>query len=173
MIEKKKTPYGLYITALVLFLVLSYFLSGLFILDGTNLSNLQERIAYIFSHPLHNWWNGKSGQCLGLGFLIWIMFVSYYSYRYRNFQFGREHGSEEWADFKDLKRVRNKDESKNRILSRNVSVSLDGVLSNNNMFIIGSSGSYKTNAVVTPNLLKAANNYIVLDVKGELQYKYG
>ena len=41
------------------------------------------------------------------------------------------------------------------------------------MFIIGSSGSYKTNAVVTPNLLKAANHYIALDVKGELQYKFG
>ena len=173
MIEKKKTPYGLYITALVLFLILSYFLSGLFTLEGTNLSNLQERIVLIFSHPLQNYWNAKSGQCLGVGFLVWIMFVSYYSYRYRNFQFGQEHGSEEWADFKELKRIRNKDESKNRILSRNVSVSLDGILSNNNMFIIGSSGSYKTNAVVTPNLLKATNNYIVLDVKGELQYKYG
>ena len=69
MIEKKKTPYGLYITALVLFLILSYFLSGLFTLEGTNLSNLQERIVLIFSHPLQNYWNAKSGQCLGVGFL--------------------------------------------------------------------------------------------------------
>ena len=41
------------------------------------------------------------------------------------------------------------------------------------MLVVGSSGTYKTNAVVTPNLLRAAANYIVLDVKGELMYKYG
>ncbi|MCR5451311.1 MAG: type IV secretory system conjugative DNA transfer family protein, partial [Lachnospiraceae bacterium] len=48
-----------------------------------------------------------------------------------------------------------------------------GAPSNNNMLIIGSSGSYKTTSVLTPNILLAQSNFIMLDVKGELQYKYG
>ena len=41
------------------------------------------------------------------------------------------------------------------------------------MIVIGASGSYKTTSIVTPNLLKAECNYVILDVKGELSYKYG
>jgi type IV secretion system protein VirD4 len=41
------------------------------------------------------------------------------------------------------------------------------------MLVIGSSGTYKTTSIVTPNLLQAQDNFIVLDVKGELMYKYG
>ena len=173
MIEKQKPAIGLYVIALLIFLTVSYFLSGMFLFSGLSIENLQDTAAYIFLHPLKNWWNDKSPACLGIGLLGWICFVNWHSYHNRNFHFNKEYGSEEWATPGSLKRIRNKDDRKNRILSKNVSVSMEGVLSNNNMFIIGSSGSYKTNAVVTPNLLKAANHYIVLDVKGELQYKFG
>ncbi|MCR5452484.1 MAG: type IV secretory system conjugative DNA transfer family protein, partial [Lachnospiraceae bacterium] len=62
-----------------------------------------------------------------------------------------------------------------RILTRHLQIPMDGegAPSNNNMLIIGSSGTYKTTSVLTPNLLLAQNNYILLDVKGELMYKYG
>lgn len=173
MIEKHKPEISLYIILLVIFLAVSYFLSGLFLIQKLSLENLQDMIVYIFLHPLKNWWNEKSPACLGVGLLGWVCFVNWHSFHHRNFHFEQEYGSEEWADARTLKYIRNKDERKNRILSKHVSVSMEGVLSNNNMFIIGSSGSYKTNAVVTPNLLKAENHYIVLDVKGDLQYKFG
>lgn len=62
-----------------------------------------------------------------------------------------------------------------RILTRDLYVPLEGqgTCSNNNMLVIGSSGTFKTTSVVTPNLLRAQSNFIVLDVKGELMYKYG
>ena len=173
MIEKHKPAIGLYVIALLVFLSVSYFLSGLFLFSNLSIENLEDTAAYIFMHPLRNWWNDRSPACLGIGLLGWICFVNWHSYHNRNFHFDKEYGSEEWATPGSLKKIRDKDDRKNRILSNNVSVSMGGVLSNNNMFIIGSSGSYKTNAVVTPNLLKAVNHYIVLDVKGELQYKFG
>ena len=104
------------------------------------------------------------------------MIVGYIQNHYRNFHSGVEYGTEEWANVNAVNReMRDPDPSKNRILSRNLSITLDGKngLSNNNMLVIGSSGTYKTTSVVVPNLLKASGNYIVLDVKGELLYQYG
>ena len=44
---------------------------------------------------------------------------------------------------------------------------------NNNVLVVGSSGSGKTRTVVEPNLLKANGSYVVSDPKGTLYKKYG
>jgi len=141
-----------------------------------SIKNISGNLEYIFTHFYQNWWNDRTPAALAAGVLVWVLLVSYMMYHYRNFQTGREYGNEDWADvFEVDKRRRDPDPKKNRILSRNLAISLygDQKLSNNNMLVIGSSGTYKTNSVVTSNLLMAAANYIVLDVKGELMYKYG
>lgn len=53
--------------------------------------------------------------------------------------------------------------------------SMDGVSTrlNNNVMIMGTSGSGKTRGVVIPNLLSAVGSYIVTDPKGNLHKKYG
>ena len=109
MIEKQKPAIGLYVIALLIFLTVSYFLSGLFLFSGLSIENLQDTAAYIFLHPLRNWWNDKSPACLGIGLLGWICFVNWHSYHNRNFHFNKEYGSEEWATPGSLKRIRNKD----------------------------------------------------------------
>ncbi len=43
---------------------------------------------------------------------------------------------------------------------------------NNNVLIVGTSGSGKTRSIVTPNLLQAYGSYIVSDPKGNLYNKY-
>lgn len=44
---------------------------------------------------------------------------------------------------------------------------------NNNVLVVGASGSGKTRSIVIPNLLQATGSYIVSDPKGNLYKKYG
>lgn len=61
------------------------------------------------------------------------------------------------------------------ILAKDIKVSNDtwktGV--NNNMLVIGSSGSGKTRHVLKPNLLQMSSSYVVLDTKGSLHHEVG
>ena len=43
---------------------------------------------------------------------------------------------------------------------------------NNNVLVVGTSGSGKTRSIVTPNLLQATGSYVVSDPKGNLYRKY-
>ncbi|MCP1102000.1 type IV secretion system protein VirD4 [Aequitasia blattaphilus] len=173
MIYKRKPPYSLYIISLILFTVFGYFLGGIHKFKEVTINNLQENFTYIVTHPLTNWWNDKSLAWIGLLFVAWIMFVSWYSTNNRNFHFDREHGSADWGDVKKInKMLADKDDQHNTIVSYNLKIS-DKALSNNNMVVIGSSGTFKSTAVVGPNLLLANTSNVVLDVKGELQRLYG
>ncbi len=60
------------------------------------------------------------------------------------------------------------------ILAEGVSYSMDCYETglNNNVLVVGTSGSGKTRSVVTPNLLSANGSYIVSDPKGNLYKKY-
>ena len=61
------------------------------------------------------------------------------------------------------------------LLSANRSVSCDTWRSglNNNVLVLGSSGSGKTRNHVKPNLLQCQGSYIVLDCKGSLYHEMG
>lgn len=176
MFEKKTTPWGALLILLGAVLVISYYIGGLFKLSGVNLTNIQENLLYIFTHPLHNWWSGeKSMGCLTGGFLVWILFVGYYTYHYRDFHFGTEFGSEDWGDPVAIsKRLQGSDPENLRILSKNLAVSReDGVLSNNNMILVASPGRYKTTGIVERNIITCSASVVMLDVKGASQRKLG
>lgn len=176
MFEKKTTPWGALLILLGAVLVISYYIGGLFKLSGVNLTNIQENLLYIFTHPLHNWWSGeKSMGCLTGGFLVWIFFVGYYTYHYRDFHFGTEFGSEDWGDPVAIsKRLQGSDPENLRILSKNLAVSReDGVLSNNNMILVASPGRYKTTGIVERNIITCSASVVMLDVKGASQRKLG
>lgn len=153
--------------------------SACFLYDDVSIQNFSEYMIRGCTENFFLPWriaNRMTPECMGIALMGWIFLVSYMMYHFRNWQGGMEHGAEDWADAYDVaKRRANPDDTKNRVLSANVRVDTQGdrKLSNNNMIVIGSSGTYKTTSVVTPNLLQANENYIILDVKGELLYKYG
>ena len=60
MIEKRKMPWGVFVIALVLLMVITYFGCGLLKIEGVTISNYQEKLIYIISHPLRNWWTDKT-----------------------------------------------------------------------------------------------------------------
>lgn len=172
-IQRRKLPWGFLTVLLVLMLILAYLLSGLMKLDGVTLLNWQNRFAEVLLHPFQNWWNEKSIAFLGIAFFAWFGMVTYLMDNYRNRQAGVEHGSEEWADLKQIRRtLTDKDETKNTLLSENVAVANDK-LSNLNMLVVGGAGSYKTTSVVMRNLQLAAMTNVFLDIKGELLRKNG
>lgn len=178
MLEKKRTPISVYLVLGLILLVLSYYLSGLFTYEDLSMKNYQSYLLDIAIHfyQVTRWYNEKTMSCVGLGMIVWFFLCYYIQYHFRNFQSGKEHGAEEWGDVYEInKRRSNPDPTKNRILTKHLSVDTcgEGKLSNNNILVVAASGKYKTTSVVTPNLLEATDHYIVLDVKGELQYKYG
>lgn len=174
MIEKRKTPWWAFIIGLFILLILAYFGCGLLKLDGVTINNYQQKLLYIFTHPFRNWWTKKTPAFMSVVFIAWIMFIAYYLDQNRNYHFGVENGSEQWADVNKLSKTLrdSKNEKNNTYLSERIAVS-NNALSNMNMLVIGGSGSYKTTSVLTPNLLLAGMTNVILDIKGDLLRKHG
>lgn len=105
MIEKRKTPWGIFLIILVILIIGAYFGCGLMKLDGVTMSNYQEKLLYIIMHPLRNWWTNKTPAFMGIVFIAWIMFIAYYLDQNRNYHFGVENGSEQWADVDKLSKT--------------------------------------------------------------------
>lgn len=174
MIEKRKTPWWAFIIGLFILLILAYFGCGLLKLDGVTINNYQQKLLYIFTHPFCNWWTKKTPAFMSVVFVAWIMFIAYYLDQNRNYHFGVENGSEQWADVNKLSKTLrdSKNEKNNTYLSERIAVS-NNALSNMNMLVIGGSGSYKTTSVLIPNLLLAGMTNVILDIKGDLLRKHG
>ena len=83
---------------LVVFEVIGYYISGMFLYPDVNMSNYQEVLMDIFMHPMRDYWNEKTRGCLYLAAFGWMGLIIHYQYYHRNFVLGREHGSAEWAD---------------------------------------------------------------------------
>lgn len=170
---KKKTPWLAFALMLIVFLILGYLISGVYVAPKELKGDYNAQLLWAFTHPIKAA-NSKSPAWVGIGFIAWFFFVNYDLVHYRDFHSEMEHGDEDWLDpVKACNELKDKEEKYNRILSENVKVSLRGKLSNNNMLIVGSSGSFKTTSIMHQNLLQMGSSYVVLDVKGDTQRKLG
>ena len=100
MTEKRKTPWNLFLLLLLLIEILSYYMGGLFLFGDLTLSNYKEKLAYIFMHPIHNWFNERTPLAMGIALILWLMAVSYFITYYRDYHFDKEHGVVEWENIK-------------------------------------------------------------------------
>ena len=178
MLKNRKISYKVYLALLLVVLLFSLFFSGVFSYEDTNLLNIPDKLVILSKHfwEFKRYFNKYTLQCLGWGICIWVFLCYYIMDKMRNWQSHIAYGSEDWGDAKDVtKRRASKDESLNRIISKNLKIDTqgDGKASNNNMVVVASSGKFKTTSVVVPNLLSGGANKIVLDVKGELMRDYG
>lgn len=174
MYQQKKMQWGLLLGLLLLMLVIAYFTSGLFLIEGLTLETIEDGLMKVFAHFWWNWWNEQTPACLGIAFILWLLVISLYITHNRNFQFGIEHGSSTWLDVHEANQdlCDFKHPEQNRIITQNLKIGYDS-LPNNNMLVIGSSGLYKTTSVMHQNILQFASTYVVLDVKGDTQRKTG
>lgn len=90
------------------------------------------------------------------------------------------HGSAQWGDWsKDLKGMYAADSSKNMILSQNIQKALSNtgvpypLQRNNNVVVIGGSGSGKTRFFIKPNLMQTNADFVVTDPKGTILHETG
>lgn len=178
MLKNRKISYKVYLILLAVVMLFSLFFAGIFSYEHTNIFNIPDKLTELAGHfwQFNRYFNAYTIQCLGWGFLVWIFLCYVIMDKMRNWQSHIAYGSEDWGNAEDVtKRRANKDESCNRIISKNLRIDTQGAdkASNNNMVVVASSGKFKTTSVVVPNLLAGGANKIVLDVKGELMRNYG
>lgn len=104
--------------------------------------------------------------------LLYLLCAGIYLSSVRNYRRKEEHGSASWGDAKELDtRYRNKtNRLDNILLTRHVSIGLDGFVHQRNLNVLacGGSGSGKTRGYAKPNIMQANTSFVVLDPKGEI-----
>ena len=139
--------------------------------DGMTVFDWMGQFSIVIQHPFAIHWTAHTPKFM-LGALVLYAFaiVMYYTSRH-NRRPGEEYGSAAWGDPKKLNaKYRDKDPSKNVILSRNIQMGLDGRKHRRNLLqiVVGGSGAGKTRFFCLPNLMLANTSYIVTDPKGEM-----
>ena len=139
--------------------------------QGIEFGDFVNNLTEVISYPLRDYYNEYTLKAVGIAeFIYAIVMVMYYTSQ-RSMMPGREFGTARLATPKEVNKViKDKDDSKNRILSQNVRMSLDTRKTklNNNVLIIGGSGAGKTFYEVKPNLMQRNSSFIVTDPKGEI-----
>ena len=139
--------------------------------DGENLIEFLGRFAETAKRPFSIRWTAYTPKFLAGALLLYICAIAFYYSTRQNRRPGEEHGSARWGSVKALDRkYRDKDASKNVILTRRLQMSLNGRKHMRNLLqiIVGGSGAGKTRYVVKPNIMQAKASYSVTDPKGEL-----
>jgi len=121
--------------------------------------------------PFHIEWVKDSPKCILLFVTAYGMGIGIYYSTKRNYRRREEHGSARWGGAAVVcKKYRDKDPQKNKVLTQNVRIGLDGRKHkrNLNVMVVGGSGSGKTRFYAKPNVMQANTSFVILDPKGEI-----
>ena len=167
---KKKPSIPLIIIGALLAAYAGYLLNGAWH-QGIEFGDFVNNMTQVLSYPLRDYYNESTLKAVIIFESIFAMVMLMYYTSQRTMMPGREYGTARLATPKEINKViKDKDDGKNRILSQNVRMSLDTRLTklNNNVLIIGGSGSGKTFYEVKPNLMQRNSSFIITDPKGEI-----
>ena len=144
--------------------------------DQITINNLQDLVLHSLTHPLPIRFTVLTVKAVLILILIWGFGVIWYVGNYRSLIPGLEYGSAKFAEPKKVcEALEDEDDSKNKILSENIRMSIDTRKTglNNNVTVIGGSGSGKSFHYVMPNGMKGDTSMVLTDPKGELYHKLG
>lgn len=139
--------------------------------SGMNLFELMSAFEAALISPFRLQWTESTPAFMGIALLIYFVAVVFCLTTRKNRRPGVEHGSAKWGDPKQLNaKYKDKDKSKNVILTQTIQMGLDGRKHRRNLLqiVVGGSGSGKTRFFCLPNLMLANTSYIVTDPKGEM-----
>ncbi len=103
--------------------------------------------------------------------LIYGLAIGIYLSTESNYRRREEHGSAKWGTPGSVnKKYADKETEKNKLLTQNVSIGLNGRKHrrNLNVLVCGGSGAGKTRFFAKPNIMNVNTSFVVLDPKGEL-----
>ena len=138
--------------------------------DG-GLVGILENLSKITENPYKIEFCNNSFKSVATFLLIYGFFILVYYATRKNYRKGEEYGSAKWGDYKQInKKYKEKDFYKNKILTQNVGIGLDGRKHRRNLntLVCGGSGAGKTRFYCKPNIMQANTSFVVLDPKGEI-----
>jgi len=135
------------------------------------LPEILANLSKAMDNPFHIQWVDDTPRCILLFIAAYCLGIGIYLSTRRNYRRREEHGSARWGGAAAVnKKYRDKDPQKNKILTQNVRIGLDGRKHkrNLNVLVVGGSGSGKTRFYAKPNVMQANTSFVVLDPKGEI-----
>ena len=137
-------------------------------------NGLIEALPYLtkaLNEPFHITLCKNTLKTIFIFLLIYGIGIGTYFSTLRNYRRQEEYGSAKWGSASKVnKKYADKTYSKNKILSQNVRIGLDGKKHRRNLntLVIGGSGAGKTRFYAKPNILQCNTSFVCLDPKGEL-----
>ena len=137
---------------------------------GTDLFALMERFDLLLGRPDLLRWTAYTPRCILGALVCYGLAVTLYYSDYENRRPGEEYGSAKWGSARELNKQYADPNGKNVILTKHVSIGLDGYKHqrNLNILVVGGSGSGKTRFFCKPGIMSVNCSYLIVDPKGEM-----
>ena len=165
--DERKITKGLYLIGVIPIIWIA-----LLIAPYTNggLIDIIKNIGIALSNPLKISFVDNSIKTIVILLLIYILSILLYESNRKNYRRGEENGSAKWGKVKELNKKYKQPNNYNKILTKNVSIGINGKehRRNVNVLVIGGSGAGKTYSYCKPNVMQCATSYVILDPKGEI-----
>lgn len=137
---------------------------------GTDLFALMERFGLLLGRPDLLRWTAYTPRFLLVFLLLYGGGVLLYYADHENRRPGEEYGSAKWGNARELNKRYADQNGKNVILTKRISIGLDGYKHrrNLNILVVGGSGSGKTRFFCKPGIMSVNCSYLIVDPKGEM-----
>lgn len=139
-------------------------------IPGENIFALLERFSTMVRRPDLLRWTAYTLRFLLVFLLLYGGGVLLYYADHENRRPGEEYGSAKWGSARELNKQYADPNGKNVILTKHVSIGLDGYKHqrNLNILVVGGSGSGKTRFFCKPGIMSVNCSYLIVDPKGEM-----
>lgn len=137
---------------------------------GTDLFALMERFGLLLGRPDLLRWTAYTPRCILGALVCYGLAVTLYYSDHENRRPGEEYGSAKWGSARELNKQYADPNGKNVILTKHISIGLDGYKHqrNLNILVVGGSGSGKTRFFCKPGIMSVNCSYLIVDPKGEM-----
>ena len=139
-------------------------------IPGENVFALLGRFSTMVRRPDLLRWTAYTPRFLLVFLLLYGGGVLLYYADHENRRPGEEYGSAKWGNARELNKRYADQNGKNVILTKRVSIGLDGYKHrrNLNILVVGGSGSGKTRFFCKPGIMSVNCSYLIVDPKGEM-----